>query len=210
MLVRKERERESAPPSVRRVFFSSPRFHLSSQSLSVSLFSLSLPLSLSLNLSTVCNYQNDELNLRVHLRLDHVGGFLDGANLLGPFFVERDFELLFQRHHDFDGVQRIGAQVDKLGIRGDGVEVGAELLGDDRAENALRKSVWSHFGVFCELYPKQEMEEEKRTAAALTENPARALVATLLEVLKFTCLKLSCKDERERTRFVSIIIIVKT
>jgi hypothetical protein len=65
------------------------------------------------------------------LRLDHVGGFLDGANLLGPFFVERDFELLFQRHHDFDGVQRIGAQVDKLGIRGDGVEVGAELLGDD-------------------------------------------------------------------------------
>jgi len=131
VLVRKERERESAPPSVRRVFFSSPRFHLSSQSLSVSLFSLSLPLSLSLNLSTVCNYQNDELNLRVHLRLDHVGGFLDGANLLGPFFVERDFELLFQRHHDFDGVQRIGAQVDKLGIRGDGVEVGAELLGDD-------------------------------------------------------------------------------
>lgn len=65
------------------------------------------------------------------MRLDHVGGFLDGANLLGPFFVERDFELLFQRHHDFDGVQRIGAQVDKLGIRGDGVEVGAELLGDD-------------------------------------------------------------------------------
>ena len=50
------------------------------------------------------------------------------------------------------------------------------------------------------------MEEEKRTAAALTESPARALVATLLEVLKFTCLKLSCKDERERTRFVSIII----
>ena len=65
------------------------------------------------------------------MRLDHVGGFLDGANLLGPFFVERDFELLFQRHHDFDSVQRIGAQVDKLGIRGDGVEVGAELLGDD-------------------------------------------------------------------------------
>ena len=59
---------------------------------------------------------------------------MDGANLLGPFFVERDFELLFQRHHDFDGVQRIGAQVDKLGIRGDGIEVGAELLGDDGAD----------------------------------------------------------------------------
>ena len=51
------------------------------------------------------------------------------------------------------------------------------------------------------------MEEEKRTAAALTENPARALVATLLEVLKFTCLKLSRKDEREREIRVSIIII---
>ena len=71
------------------------------------------------------------INLRVDLSLDHVGRFLNGANLLGPFFVERDFELFFQRHHDFDGVQRIRAQVDKLGIRGDGVEVGAELLGDD-------------------------------------------------------------------------------
>ena len=48
------------------------------------------------------------------------------------------------------------------------------------------------------------MGKEKRTAAALTENPARALVATLLEVLKFTCKVV--KRERERTRFVSIII----
>ena len=51
------------------------------------------------------------------------------------------------------------------------------------------------------------MGKEKRTAAALTENPARALVATLLEVLKFTCKEEREREgERERTRFVSIII----
>lgn len=144
--------------------------------------------------------------------MDHVGSFLDGANLLGPFFVERDFELLFQRHHDFDGVQRIGAQVDKLGVRGDGVEVGAELLGDDASDlvesvgrlfcareekkriREERRAVRRSVSFFCELYPKQKKtkqrrereREKKRTAAALTEKPARALVATL-EVLKLTC-----------------------
>ena len=74
------------------------------------------------------------INLRVDLSLDHVGRFLNGANLLGPFFVERDFELFFQRHHDFDGVQRIRAQVDKLGVRRDGVEVRAKLFGDDASD----------------------------------------------------------------------------
>ena len=128
---KRKRERAAIRPASLFLFASISLSLAVSLSLSLSSLSPSLSLSLSLNLSTVfCNYQN-ELNLRVDLRLDHVGGFLDGANLLGPFFVERDFELLFQRHHDFDGVQRIGAQVDKLGIRGDGVEVGAELLGDD-------------------------------------------------------------------------------
>jgi hypothetical protein len=90
--------------------------------------------------------------------LDHVGSFLDGANLLGPFFVERDFELLFQRHHDFDGVQRIGAQVDKLGVRGDGVEVGAELLGDDASD--LVESVGRLF--VCEKKKKEYGKREER------------------------------------------------
>jgi len=45
------------------------------------------------------------------------------------------------------------------------------------------------------------MGKEKRTAAALTENPARALVATLLEVLKFTCKVV--KREREREHVLS-------
>jgi hypothetical protein len=111
--------------------------------------------------------------------LDHVGSFLDGANLLGPFFVERDFELLFQRHHDFDGVQRIGAQVDKLGVRGDGVEVGAELLGDDASDlvesvgrlfvcekkkriREERRAVRRSVSFFCELYPKQKKTKQRR------------------------------------------------
>jgi len=65
--------------------------------------------------------------------LDHVRRFLDGGNLFGTFFIERDFELFFERHHYFDGVERVGAEVDELGVRGDGVEIRAELLGDDGA-----------------------------------------------------------------------------
>lgn len=67
------------------------------------------------------------------MRLDHVRRFLNGGDLLGTFLVERDFELLFERHHDFDGVERVGAEVDKLGVGGDGVEIRAELLRDDGA-----------------------------------------------------------------------------
>ena len=68
--------------------------------------------------------------------LDHVGSLLDGGDLFRAFFVERDLEFLLERHHDFDGVERVGAQVDKLGVRGDGVEVGAELFGDDASDLA--------------------------------------------------------------------------
>lgn len=65
--------------------------------------------------------------------MDHVRRVLHGGNLFGTFLIERDFELLFERHHDFDGVQRIRAEVDKLGVGGDGVEIRTELFGDDRA-----------------------------------------------------------------------------
>jgi len=58
---------------------------------------------------------------------------LDGGDLFGTFLIEGDFELLFERHHDFDGVERVGAEVDKLGVGGDGVEIRAELLRDDGA-----------------------------------------------------------------------------
>lgn len=63
--------------------------------------------------------------------LDHVRGFLHSGDLLGAFFVERDLELFLEGHHDLHSVQGIRAEVHELGVRGDGVEVGAELLGDD-------------------------------------------------------------------------------
>ena len=66
-----------------------------------------------------------------HLLLDHVGGLLDGGDLLRTLLVESDLELLLKRHHDLDGVEGVGAEVDELGVGGDGIEVGAELLGDD-------------------------------------------------------------------------------
>ena len=65
--------------------------------------------------------------------LDHVGSLLDGGDLFRAFFVERDLEFLLERHHDFDGVERVGAEVNKLGVGGDGVEIRAELLRDDGA-----------------------------------------------------------------------------
>ena len=77
---------------------------------------------------------NHFFRARLDLLLDHVGSLLDGGDLFRAFFVERDLEFLLERHHDFDGVERVGAQVDKLGARGDGVEVGAELFGDDGSD----------------------------------------------------------------------------
>jgi hypothetical protein len=121
--------------------------------------------------------------------LDHVGSFLDGANLLGPFFVERDFELLFQRHHDFDSVQRIGAQVDKLGVRGDGVEVGAELLGDDASD--LVESVGRRSGV------------DGEAGASLGGNSGG------LEVNLLRFKSASVKERREERQCVSIADVKK-
>ena len=69
-----------------------------------------------------------------HLLLDHVGGLLDGGDLLRTLLVESDLELLLKRHHDLDGVKGVGTEVDELGVGGDGIEVGAELLGDDGAD----------------------------------------------------------------------------
>ena len=88
---------------------------------------------------TVTNHHHHHHHHRIRRRyldlfLDHVGSLLDGGDLFRSFLVERDLELLLERHHDFDGVERVGAQVDKLGVRRDGVEVGTELFGDDGSD----------------------------------------------------------------------------
>src|ERR1700722_18552242 len=64
--------------------------------------------------------------------VDVVDRILDGANLLRVFVRDFYAEVLFQSHHEFDGVERIGAQVfDKRAAWGDLVFVHAQLLGDD-------------------------------------------------------------------------------
>mmetsp|Transcript_1253 Transcript_1253/g.3603 ORF Transcript_1253/g.3603 Transcript_1253/m.3603 type:complete len:215 (+) Transcript_1253:610-1254(+) len=57
---------------------------------------------------------------------------LHGGDLLGLFVRDLDAELVFEGHHQFHGVQRIGAQVgnESLFVRDVGFRH-AELLGDD-------------------------------------------------------------------------------
>ena len=62
---------------------------------------------------------------------DEVSGLLDGGDLLSTLLVELEVELLLEGHHDLDGIEGVGAKVDKLGLGRDGVELGSELLGDD-------------------------------------------------------------------------------
>src|SRR5918996_2148900 len=64
--------------------------------------------------------------------LDVVDGLLDGGDLLGLFVRDLGVELLFERHHELDGVERVGAQVvDEGRFVLDLGLVHAELLGND-------------------------------------------------------------------------------
>src|SRR5262245_52792302 len=72
------------------------------------------------------------LLLRFGVRLDVLDGFLDARDLLGVLVGDLDAELLFERHHELDGVERIGAQiVHKRGIRRHFLLIDSELLNDD-------------------------------------------------------------------------------
>src|SRR5262245_65148760 len=54
------------------------------------------------------------------VRLDVVEDVLEGHDLLGFLVRDVDLELFFERHHQFDGVQRVGAKVfDERGLRRD-------------------------------------------------------------------------------------------
>src|SRR5436309_5424952 len=69
------------------------------------------------------------LFLRLGVRLDVLDGFLHARDLLGVLVGDLDAELLFERHHQFDGVERIGSEVvDERGIRRHLFLIHAELL----------------------------------------------------------------------------------
>ena len=63
---------------------------------------------------------------------DVVDGLTDGLDLFRGVVGDVDVELLFEFHHQFDGVQGIGPQiVDERGLAGNLVLADAKLLGDD-------------------------------------------------------------------------------
>src|SRR6267142_1972752 len=69
---------------------------------------------------------------RLGVRLDVVDGLLDGGDLLGFLVGNLGLELLLERHHQLDGVERVRAQViDERRLVLDFGFVASELLGDD-------------------------------------------------------------------------------
>ena len=61
-----------------------------------------------------------------------VDGLTDRLDLLGHVVGDVDVELLFEFHHQFDRIQRVGAQiVDERRLAGDLVLANAKLLGND-------------------------------------------------------------------------------
>ncbi len=64
--------------------------------------------------------------------LDVLDGLADGLNLLSRVVRDVDVELFFELHHQFDRIERIGAQVvDERRFGRDLFLVDAQLIGDD-------------------------------------------------------------------------------
>src|ERR1044072_2647425 len=64
--------------------------------------------------------------------LDEADSVADGLDLLGGIVGNLDAEFLFERHHQFDGIQAVGTQVvDELGIFLDLRRFDAQMLHDD-------------------------------------------------------------------------------
>src|SRR5690606_23711208 len=74
----------------------------------------------------------------LRVRLDVVDGLLDGRDLLGFLVRDLGLELVLERHHEFDGVERVRAQVvDEDGLVLDFRFIHAELLCDDFLDSLL-------------------------------------------------------------------------
>src|SRR5687767_7374447 len=73
-----------------------------------------------------------EMRLAARVRLDVVDRLLDGRDLLGLLVRDFGFEFFLQGHYEFDGVERVGAEiVDEGRFVLDVSLVHAELLGHD-------------------------------------------------------------------------------
>src|SRR5689334_847391 len=58
-----------------------------------------------------------------------------GGDLLGIFVRDFDLEFFFERHHQFDRVQRIGAEIiDERSVIDDLLRLDAQLFGDNRLD----------------------------------------------------------------------------
>src|SRR6478735_8059180 len=72
------------------------------------------------------------LESRLDVGLDVIDGLLHRGDLLGLFVRDFALELFFEGHHQFDGVERVGAQVvDERSAVGHFVFLDAELFDDD-------------------------------------------------------------------------------
>src|SRR5947199_322857 len=72
------------------------------------------------------------LLLALGVRVDVLDRFLDARDLLGVLIGDLDPELLLERHHQFDGIERVGAEiVDERRVRRHFFLVDPELLHDD-------------------------------------------------------------------------------
>ena len=66
------------------------------------------------------------------MRLDVIDGLLNRGDLFGFFIRDLDFEFFFEGHHQFNGIQRIGAQiVDERRIDLHLGFIDSELFGND-------------------------------------------------------------------------------
>src|SRR3954471_16426386 len=72
------------------------------------------------------------LLLGLGVRFDVLDGFLDACDLLGILVRDFDAELFFERHHELDGVERVGAEVvHERRVRRHFFFIDPELLHDD-------------------------------------------------------------------------------
>src|SRR4249920_1079188 len=91
-----------------------------------------LPTGLTMPSPVTTTRRWDKLRLLREVALDVVDGLLHGGDLLGVFVRDLGLELLLERHHELDRVERIGAEVvDERRFVLDLRLVHPELLGDD-------------------------------------------------------------------------------